>query len=1184
MMADFDPASLSKTALFALADTLIVYASEPGGKPDMPYVLLDSAGRIFGFNGHVDLGTGIRTALAQIIAEELDVAPGAVAVILGDTARTPDQGATIASETIQKSAVPLRSAAAQARRYLMERAAAALAAPMGSLTAADGVFSTAAHNRTISYAELLIGVQARLPLDPTTPTKDPSAYRIVGGSTQRVDIPSKATGELIYVHDMRIPDMLHGRVVRPPYAGVDAGDFVGASLLSVDEASIASIPGVVAVVVIGDFVGVVAEREEQAVAAAKALKIEWRYTGALPDLKDLAATLPGHPSAPRVVHDVGDVEAARAGAATLLDRTYVWPYQMHASIGPSCALADYREDRVRIWSGTQNPHPLRNDLALLLDLPADRIDIVRMEAAGCYGRNCADDVAADAALLSRAVNAPVRVQLSREQEHLWEPKGTGQLMQARGALDADGAPIAYDYSSWYPSNGAPTLALLLTGRIPAIPEVWEMGDRTSVAPYDYPNQRVTIHDMAPIVRASWLRGVSALPSSFAHESWIDEAAAMAGVDPVEYRLRFLTDARGVAVIQATAERAGWTAHTRPQTLEASPDAFHGRGFAYALYVHGKFPGSAAAWAAWVAEVEVNRKTGEVKVTKVTVGHDAGLMINPAGVQHQIHGNVIQATSRALMEQVTFDSAGTAVSEWGGYPIITFPDIPKIDVLMLPRPDQPPLGAGESASVPSAAAIANALYDATGVRFREPPFTPEKVRAALQAAGLLTGPPTATAAPKRRRELWSKLVQIATGLAALMVTVSPWSPAIAPRAGPRPGLYSEATLERGRVLAAVGDCAVCHTVPGHAVNSGGLALETPFGVVFSTNLTPDPETGIGAWSYDAFRRAMRHGVSRDGHRLYPAFPYTAFAKVSDDDMEALYGYLMAQKPIRSAPPRSQLAFPFSVRPLMAGWNALFHRPSPWTDDPRRSADWNRGGYLVEGLGHCAACHSPRNLMGAERKGRDHLGGGVVDGWDAPALTSLSRSPAPWRADDFYAYLRNGYAPHHGAAAGPMAPVVDEMRALPDEDIRAIATYLASFGDQAVTVDRQRATVAQLEGKAQALAPLIQTPGASLYRGACAACHDANVADPFAIQLSLATSGGVHAAKPDNMIRVILDGANGELARLHGAMPGFRDSLSDAQISELMRYARRRFASDQPAWTDLDATISRVRKASSPQGRH
>ena len=560
-----------------------------------------------------------------------------------------------------------------------------------------------------------------------------------------------------------------------------------------------------------------------------------------------------------------------------MPRTYVWPYQLHGSIGPSCSVADVRADGITVWSGTQNPIGLRADIARLMETSEDRVEIICMEAAGCYGRNCADDVGADAALLSRAVGRPVRVQLTREQEHAWEPKGAAQLMEVGGGLDAAGAVAGYDFSVRYPSNGAPILAALLTGAIPPAPAVSEMGDRTAIPPYDYANVRVVAHDMQPIVRASWLRGVSALPNSFAHESWIDEAASAAGVDPIEYRLRYLKDRRAADLVRAVAERAQWVPHIAPGSGGAEGDLLRGRGFAYALYVHSKFPGTGAAWSAWVANVAVNKATGEVAVTRVTVGQDSGLMINPEGVRHQIHGNVIQSVSRALKEQVAFTDTAAATCEWGAYPIVTFPEVPVINVVMVPRPDQPPLGVGESASVPSAAAIANAIYDATGVRFRKVPFTPERVRAGLQAAGIAPAPPTTAG-----RKFWAAL---SAGVIGLLAMALPLRAAIEPVAPPDASLYSAATIARGKVMAGLGACAVCHTMATGAAYAGGLGLRTPFSTVTTPNITPDAETGIGTWSYAAFERAMRDGIGRDGRHLYPALPYTHFTRATDADLQA-----------------------------------------------------------------------------------------------------------------------------------------------------------------------------------------------------------------------------------------------------------------------------------------------------------
>src|SRR5262245_491481 len=457
------PSSVSQGSLS------IVRPADNGESAFETFLKITADGSVAAFNGHVDLGTGIRTALGQIVAEELDVSFARVVVVLGDTTQTPNQGATIASETIQITAVPLRMAAAQARHFLAARAAARLELPVEELAIEDGLVR-GKDNRSVSYGELIAGESIRLELAEDVAVKAASAYSIVGTSVRRVDLPAKATGELVYVHDVRVPGMLHGRVVRPPYAGVDAGPFVGTSLISVDESSVRDIPGLVKVVQIGDFVGVVAEREENAIKAAAQLKVSWKPMPTLPDLEQLEKALRANPAQPRTLINKGNVDDAIAAAAKPMQRIYSWPYQMHGSIGPSCAVADYRDGAIRVWSGTQNPHVLRDDLALLVERPDTDIEVVRLEAAGCYGRNCADDVTADALLLARAVGRPVRVQLTREQEHLWEPKGTAQLMDVNGGLNADGSPAAYDFATRYPSNGAPTLALLLTGRIAPTPD------------------------------------------------------------------------------------------------------------------------------------------------------------------------------------------------------------------------------------------------------------------------------------------------------------------------------------------------------------------------------------------------------------------------------------------------------------------------------------------------------------------------------------------------------------------------------------------------------------------------------------------------------------------------------------------------------------------------------------------
>ena len=386
------------------------------------------------------------------------------------------------------------------------------------------------------------------------------------------------------------------------------------------------------------------------------------------------------------------------------------------------------------------------------------------------------------------------------------------------------------------------------------------------------------------------------------------------------------------------------------------------------------------------------------------------------------------------------------------------------------------------------------------------------------------------------------------------------------------VYNAATLERGRLLAAAGDCAVCHTAAGGVPNAGGRPLQTPFGTIYSSNLTPDPETGLGRWSFSAFQRAMREGISRDGHHLYPAFPYTSFARMSDDDLTALYAWLMSQPAVRSEVPAAALKFPFSLRPLMAGWNALFHDPSPWQPDPARPADWNRGAYLVQGVGHCGACHTPRQALGAERGGAAYLSGALIDGWEAPALTGLSRAPVPWTSQALYDYLRHGHSAEHGAALGPMAPVVRELQALPDSDIRAMASYLASFNPPD---SEPRPSVQAVLVAARAQQP---APGAAqrLFEGACAACHhEGDGPRLLGANLPLALSSKLHSEHPDNLLRTLLEGVREPATAELGFMPAFGAALSDAQIVELAAYMRQRFAPGAPAWQDLPEALAGLR---------
>ena len=1156
------------------------------------FIALWDDGSVTALHGHVDLGTGLRTALTQIVAEELSISPARVHMIMGLTDVSPNQGATIASASLQVHAAPLRAAAAQAAQWLLQQAARLWTLPLSQLQLTPNGIQ--AKDRTpVPWHPLLTGLNIELTLDLHTPTKPVQDHTLVGESLPRIDIPAKVFGELVFVHDMRLPGMLHGRVVRPPYAGADSGDFIGKTLERVDAQSIAHIPGIRSVVVQGDFVGIVAEREEHAEQAMRELVVVWKPWPGMPDVSDTENAIRRHPFTARQLINQGDVDHALSNAAQQLQRTYVWPYQLHASVGPSCALAHWQglsapdsPFALRVWAGTQNPHALRADIAMLCGLHDTQVEVVRMEAAGCYGRNGADDVAADAALLSKAVGAPVRVQLSREQEHLWEPKGAAQLMQVQGGLSDKGEPSGYDFQTSYPSNGATTLALLLTRTVEPTARAFEMGDRTARPPYDYADMRITVNDMPPIIRASWLRGVSALPNSFAHESFIDELATAAQADPVQFRLKHLDDERARDVLKATADKAGWKPHTQPKQQPAQGDWLQGQGVAYARYTHSKWPGFGAAWAAWVADVQVNKSTGEVQVKRVVVGHDAGRVINPKGVEQQVHGNVLQTTSRALFEKIQTDESDGRVTsaEWGSYPVLNFKQVPVIEVVQMPRPLQDPLGAGESSSVPGTAAIANAIFDATGLRFRQPPFTPEVVRAALHPLGApaQTTPPSAPhpAEPEAsgqpgmvsgwRWKQWGGLVLAALSVGAAWIG---WRAAL-PRVTTVSTSFSAEQLARGAQLAALGNCISCHTADQGQPMAGGKPFETPYGTVYSTNLTPDVATGMGTWSYEAFARAMREGISRDGHALYPVFPFTSFARMGDEDMTALYAWLMTQTPVNHAPPEADMMWGLNMRPLLPMWKALFHQDKQLRYDSSQTPQWNRGEYLVNGVAHCGACHTPRNAMGAEQKQTAYLQGGWVHGWQAPALTRFNHSPMPWREQDFFNYLRQGHTGFHGTAGGPMAQVVRNLQTVANEDIRAMAVYLASLNPLSSALDDvdYGARAVAVVSQAAANAPLTDA-AARQFAGSCGACHhEGDGPQLLGVNQPLALNANLHSDSPANVVNAILHGVQQPASRDIGFMPGFKHSLNQTQIISLVQWMRKRYAPGNPPWSEEE-----IRKA-------
>jgi CO/xanthine dehydrogenase Mo-binding subunit len=680
------------------------------------WVAIEPDGTVVAFSGKVDVGTGVRTALVQIVAEELDMPLERVRLVMGDTGRTPDEGYTAGSMTVQMGGALLRRAAAEARLALLERAAERLAAPLDALAIHDGMVVVRAEpERCVSYAALYGGRPFARPISGTAPVKRPADYWVVGAAARRDDLVGKFTGAPSFVHDLRVPGMLHGRVVRSRSAG--------ARVVAVDASAVRDAQ----VVQIGDFIGVVAEREEQAVAAASRLRVTWEPAVTLPPQEDLFAWMRRQPTTDQVVAEAGDVGPAFREAAHRAHAVYRQPFQAHASLAPSCAVADVRAGEATVWCSSGGVYPLRGALAELLELPPARVRVIYLEGSGAYGHNGAEDAAADAALLARAVGRPVRMQWSREDEFAGEPKAAAMLVEVRAGLDNAGRIVAWEYEAWSSSHvNRPRQALgLLAGRearrqAPPPTAFFFGGERNAPTNYTLANQRVTLHWLAqPPLRTSSMRSLGALANTFANESFMDELAAAAEVDALAFRLRHLDDPRGREALETVAEAAEWN---------SGLPAGEGRGVAFARY------GNDGACVAMVAQVAVDEVTGAVCVRRVTVAHDCGLIVNPDGLRNQIEGNVLQAMSRALTEEMRFDAQGPTSLDWASYPILTFSSIPDLAIVLIDRPDQPPLGAGEPATVTVAAAIANAIHAATGARLRQAPFTPERVREALDARG------------------------------------------------------------------------------------------------------------------------------------------------------------------------------------------------------------------------------------------------------------------------------------------------------------------------------------------------------------------------------------------------------------------------------------------------------------------
>ncbi|HEY7167324.1 MAG TPA: molybdopterin cofactor-binding domain-containing protein [Candidatus Binatia bacterium] len=719
---------------------LDVFAQAVEGEPDPTqldsWIAISQDGTVTVFTSKVELGTGVQTALAQIAAEELDLPLRSVKVDMGDTSKTVDQATTSGSRTIERAGPQVRQAAAAARKELLRLAAEKLGAPAEKLTVRDGVVSVVGNSsKRISYGQLIGGkrfnlrIQAEgkgndLKLAQDVKAKDPKEYQIVGKPVPRFDLPPKLTGEMVYIQDVRIPGMLHGRVVRPPA--------INTAPETVDESSIRSIPGVVKVVREGKFLGVVAKTEWAAIQAAEALKVIWaKPVTKLPPNPDALYTYLRSTKSFTTLKatEKGDPAAALTKTKKQYDATFRWPFQMHGMIGPSCAIADVRGKTATIWSGCQGPFRTRASVAALLGIPEKDVRVIYHEASGSYGRMSNDDGAEDAAVLSRAVGAPVRVQWSRQDEHGWEPKGPAQTQRVKAGIDENGRITSWEFTDYSLPWTVSSITILLASE--------QLGMKSKTAGsgngnqgggeiYAFENTKVTAEEIPwmqpePIpLRTSNLRAPGQLSRCFASETLLNEIAADIGKDPVELRLDYLTnDKRGTDVLRRVTEKAQWQKRSSP--------SLGGRGRGVAMTRR------AGGYAAAVADVEVNQSTGKVTVRRITLAHDCGLIVNPDGVRNQVEGNIVQGVSRALMEEVTFDGNAVTSLDWASYPILRFPELPELDIVLLNRQDVEPLGAGELSTVPVPAAIANGIFDATGARLREAPFAPKRVLAAMGKA-------------------------------------------------------------------------------------------------------------------------------------------------------------------------------------------------------------------------------------------------------------------------------------------------------------------------------------------------------------------------------------------------------------------------------------------------------------------
>ncbi len=712
------------------------------------WIAIASDGNVTAYTGKCELGHGLYTAQTQLIAEELSVPFDRVKLIQCDTALAPDQGTTSGAQShpTNFNQANLALAGATAREALLQIAATRFGVPAAQLEVKDGVISVKADpSKKAGYGELIGGRKFSMALNPNAKRKHPSEWTVLGTPVPRVEFPAMVTGQFEYVHNVRVPGMAHGSVVRPPA--------VGATVTGVDEGSVQGLPGVVKVVVKNNFVGVVAEKPFQALQAAAKLKVSWTAGAGLPAHRDFHDLLRNQkPTRDTFLVNSKDVDEKLSSAARVVKATYRYPYQMHGSIGSSCAVADVQADKATIWSATQAVYPLKSTAAMVLGLPVENVRVIFRMGAGCYGINGADTVSYDAMILSQAVGRPVRVQLTRKDEMAWENYGFAFVIDERAALDGEGSIVAWDHEAWSPTlggrPGATNPGNVVTGflagfqpapftpRTPAPDPAGFANNSNAVPSYvtgcvggrcggtgNVASQRVLTHNVKSSFWTGPLRSPERLQNTFAHESFIDELAAAVKADPVAYRLRHLSDPRLSEVVRSASKAAGWQARPSPRPGGARTGVAAGRGVSCVLYEGDN------GYCSVVAEVEVNQDTGRVSVKRLVIANDCGPISNPDGLKNQLEGGALQGMSRALSEEVTWDDQKVTSIDWRTYrPLYLGADVPTIETVLINRPDGKAMGAGETAVTVVPAAIANAIFDATGARIRQVPFTPERVKA------------------------------------------------------------------------------------------------------------------------------------------------------------------------------------------------------------------------------------------------------------------------------------------------------------------------------------------------------------------------------------------------------------------------------------------------------------------------